>query len=54
MPPLLHAKRELLKKTRYEIGCRLGAVPKDGMENTEITDVLTPIYGDDIDAIAHI
>jgi hypothetical protein len=51
---LLHAKLELLKSNLVAIGCRSGAVPKDGMVNTENMDIYTPICGDAKDPISHI
>jgi hypothetical protein len=44
----------LLKRNLDAIGCRSGAVPKDGMENREKIDIQSPIYGDGKDAFAHI
>ena len=51
---LLHAKLELFKRNLAAIGCRSGAVPKDGMENRERIDISSPIYGDGKEAFAHI
>jgi hypothetical protein len=39
LPLLLHAKLELLKRNLDVIGCRSGAIPKDGMENREKIDI---------------
>jgi hypothetical protein len=53
LPFLLHASLDICRKEKVMLGadqlpirCRSGAVAKDGMENREIIDLITPIYGD--------
>ena len=54
LPFLLHARWEFFQTMNLSPGCRSGADSEDGMENSEIIDLVAPICGGYEDGLSHI